>query len=82
MQASLGKVGMTRAEETIYVLNHPGTMYLLDLTDDGFEMVNQLVVERKATHSYLARPVVCDQRLCRRCHEALDVPMTARYIEK
>lgn len=72
-EETLGKVGITFAEGKIYALNHQGTMYLLDLTDDGFEIVSQFVVERKGANNYLAHPVVCGRRLYIRCHEELHV---------
>ncbi len=70
---TLGKVGITCAEGMIYALNHQGTMYLLDLTDDGFEIVSQFVIERKGANNYLAHPVVCGRRLYIRSHDDLHV---------
>jgi outer membrane protein assembly factor BamB len=68
---TLGKVGITYADGRIYALNHRGTMYLLKITADGFEIASQFDLKRKPTNSYLAHPVVCGGRLYIRCDEDL-----------
>ena len=73
LDESLGKVGMTCAEGKIYLLNHRGTLSLLDITTDGFELVSQFDLPKKPTNSYLAHPVVCGGRLYIRSHEDLFV---------
>ncbi len=60
---SLGKVGITYADGRIYALNHRGTMFLLDPTSDGFDVVSQFELKRRPTNTYLAHPVVCGGRL-------------------
>jgi len=60
---SLGKVGITYADGRIYALNHRGTMFLLDATRDGFDVISQFDLKRRPTNTYLAHPVVCGGRL-------------------
>lgn len=71
LDKTLGKVGITYADGRIYALNHQGTMYLLDVTDNGFEIASQFELKKKPTNSYLAHPVVCGGRLYIRCDQDL-----------
>ncbi|MHC4439053.1 MAG: outer membrane protein assembly factor BamB family protein [Planctomycetota bacterium] len=64
---TMGKVGITCADGMIYAVNHQGTMYLLAVIPDGFEIVSSFQLEEKPTNSYLAHPVVCGGRLYIRC---------------
>lgn len=73
LDKTLGKVGITCAEGMLYCLNHRGTMSLLEVTADGFEIVSQFQLPRKPPNSYLAHPVVCDGRLYLRCDQDLYV---------
>lgn len=68
---TLGKVGITCADGRIYALNHRGTMFLLAVTADGFDVVSRFELERRPTNSYLAHPVVCGKRLYVRGGETL-----------
>lgn len=70
---TLGKVGMTCAEGRLYLLNHRGTLSLVDIRTDGFEIVSQCDLPKKPVNSYLAHPVVCAGRLYIRSHENLFV---------
>jgi outer membrane protein assembly factor BamB len=70
---SLGKVGMTCAEGKLYLLGHRGTLSLLDITSQGFDIISQFDLPKKPTNSYLAHPVVCAGRLYIRSHENLFV---------
>jgi outer membrane protein assembly factor BamB len=63
LDRSLGKVGITAAEGMIYALNHQGTVSLLAVTPDGFQIVSQFQLQRKPANFYLAHPVVCGGRL-------------------
>ncbi|MFC1635390.1 PQQ-binding-like beta-propeller repeat protein, partial [Planctomycetota bacterium] len=71
LDKTMGKVGITYAEGKIYALNHQGTMYLLNVTDDGFEEASRFEIRKKPTNSYLAHPVVCGGRLYIRCDQDL-----------
>ncbi|MHC4173768.1 MAG: PQQ-binding-like beta-propeller repeat protein [Planctomycetota bacterium] len=71
LDETLGKVGITCAEGMIYALNHQGTMFLLAVTPDGFDMVSRFELKRKPTNSYLAHPVVFGGRLYIRCDQDL-----------
>jgi outer membrane protein assembly factor BamB len=71
LDSTLGKVGITYADGRIYCLNHQGTMSLLAITADGFEIVSQFNLPRKPANSYLAHPVVCGGRLYLRCDQDL-----------
>lgn len=71
LDPSMGKVGITWAEDKIYALNHRGTLYLLAVTPEGFERVSEFALPKKPTNSYLAHPVVCDGTLYLRCNENL-----------
>ena len=73
LDQTLGKVAITCADGMIYALNHRGTMFLLAVTADGFEVVSRFELKRKPTNSYLAHPVVCGGRLYLRCDEDLHV---------
>jgi outer membrane protein assembly factor BamB len=68
---TMGKVGITCADGMIYALNHQGSMYLLAVTSDGFDMVSRFQLKEKPTNSYLAHPVVCGGRLYIRCGQEL-----------
>jgi hypothetical protein len=46
-------------------------MYLLDVTNDGFEEVSRFEIKKKPTNSYLAHPVICGGRLYIRCDQDL-----------
>lgn len=67
LDKSFDKVGITCVDDRIYCLNHRGTMSLLAVTDDGFDIVSQFELPRKSPNSYLAHPVVCGGRLYLRC---------------
>ncbi len=71
LDKTLGKVGITCADGMIYALNHRGTMFLLAITPDGFEIVSQFDLQRKPPNSYLAHPVICGGRLYLRCDQDL-----------
>jgi outer membrane protein assembly factor BamB len=71
LDKTLGKVGITCAEGMIYALNHQGTMFLLDATPDGFDMVSRFELKRKPANSYLAHPIVCGGRVYIRCGQDL-----------
>ena len=73
LDKTLGKVGITSADGMLYCLNHRGTMWLLAVTPNGFDMVGQFELKRKPSNSYLAHPVVCGGRLYLRCDEDLFV---------
>lgn len=60
---TLGKVGITCADGMIYGLNHRGTVYLIEIEDDGFEIVSRFELKRRPPNTYLAHPVVCGGRL-------------------
>jgi outer membrane protein assembly factor BamB len=68
---TMGKVGITYADDMIYALNHQGTMHLLAVTPDGFDMVSRFELKEKPTNSYLAHPVVCGGKLYIRCGKDL-----------
>jgi len=63
MEKSIGKVGITAADGMIYALNHRGMMYLIEVTDDGFEIASQFDLGKMPPNSYLAHPVVCGGRM-------------------
>jgi hypothetical protein len=46
-------------------------MYLLNVTDNGFEEASLFEIKKKPTNSYLAHPVVCGGRLYIRCDQDL-----------
>jgi len=71
LDQTLGKVGITCADGMIYALNHRGTMFLLAITPDGFDIVSRFELKKKPTNSYLAHPVVFDGKLYIRCDEDL-----------
>jgi len=68
---TMGKVGITYADGMIYALNHQGTLYLLAVSTDGFEIVSRFGLEEKPVNSYLAHPVVCGGKLYIRCGQDL-----------
>jgi hypothetical protein len=57
----------------IYCINHQGTMSLLAITPDGFEIVSQFNLGKRPANSYLAHPVVCGGRLYLRSDQDLFV---------
>ena len=73
LDSTLGKVGISSADGMLYCLNHQGTMSLLAVTADGFDIVSQFNLKRKRSNSYLAHPVICGGRLYLRCHHDLFV---------
>jgi outer membrane protein assembly factor BamB len=73
LDKTLGKVGITAAEGMLYCLNHQGTMSLLAVTPEGFDIVSQFDLGKKPANSYLAHPVVCGGRLYLRCDQELFV---------
>jgi outer membrane protein assembly factor BamB len=68
---TLGKVGLTSAEGMIYALGYQGTMSLLKVTEQGFEIVSQFELPRQPPNTYLAHPVICDGRLYLRGDDSL-----------
>lgn len=68
---TMGKTCITVADSMIYALNFQGTMRLMAVTPDGFDLVSRFELERKQVNSYLAHPVVCGGRLYIRCHNDL-----------
>jgi outer membrane protein assembly factor BamB len=71
LDRTLGKVGMSYADGMMYCINHQGTMSLLAVTPEGFDIVSQFNLEKKPANSYLAHPVICGGRLYLRCDEDL-----------
>jgi outer membrane protein assembly factor BamB len=71
LDRTLGKVGISYADGMIYCMNHQGTMSLLAVTPDGFDIVSQFNLEKKPANSYLAHPVICGGRLYLRCDQDL-----------
>ncbi|MBW7991049.1 MAG: PQQ-binding-like beta-propeller repeat protein [Planctomycetes bacterium] len=71
LDRTLGKVGITYADGMIYALNFQGSMHLMAVTHDGFDMVSRFEMKRKPVNSYLAHPVVCGRRLYIRCGQDL-----------
>lgn len=71
LDKSLGKVGITAADGMIYALNHRGTMSLVEVTPEGFEIVSQFELRKRPDNTYLAHPVVCGGRLYLRCDNDL-----------
>ena len=65
--------GVAIAHGMIYVLNHQGTMYLMAVIPDEFEIVSRFELKRKPANSYLAHPVVCGGRMYIRCGQDLYV---------
>ena len=73
LDKTLGKVGISCAEGMLYCINHQGTMSLLAITPDGFDVVSQFNLEKRPANSYLAHPVICGGRLYLRCDQHLYV---------
>jgi len=73
LDRELGKVGISYADGMLYCINHQGMMYLLEVNDDGFDVVSQFNLGRRGANSYLAHPVICGGRLYLRCNEKLFV---------
>ncbi|MBL7189797.1 MAG: PQQ-like beta-propeller repeat protein [Phycisphaerae bacterium] len=67
LDKTFGKVGITFADGMIYALNYQGTMYLLAITPEGFDVISRFELKRKPVNSYLAHPVVCGGRMYIRC---------------
>lgn len=63
LDRTLGKVGLTFAEGMVYALGYQGTMSLLKVLPQGFEIVSQFELPRRPPNTYLAHPVVCGGRL-------------------
>jgi outer membrane protein assembly factor BamB len=70
---TLGKVGITLADGMLYCLNHQGTLSLVAVQPDGFEIVSQFSLGKRRPNTYLAHPVVCDGRLYIRHEEHVSV---------
>lgn len=68
---TLVKACITAADGMLYCLHYRGTMSLLAITPDGFEIVSQFELPRRPPNSYLAHPVVCGGRLYVRCNPDL-----------
>jgi outer membrane protein assembly factor BamB len=73
LDKTLGKVGITYADGMIYAMNHRGTMFLMAITPDGFDVVSRFELKRKPPNSYLAHPVVCGGRMYLRSDQDLYV---------
>ncbi len=73
LDRSLGKVAITCADGMLYALNHQGTLSLLEITPDGFEVVSQFSLGKRPPNTYLAHPVICGGRLYVRAEENLYV---------
>ena len=73
MDKTLGKVGITCADGMLYCLNHQGTMSLLAITPDGFEIVSQFDLGKRPANTYLAHPVICGGRMYLRHEQHLSV---------
>jgi outer membrane protein assembly factor BamB len=73
LDKTLGKVGITCADGMIYCLNHQGTVSLVAITPDGFQIVSQFDLKKLPANSYLAHPVVCGGRLYLRYEQDLYV---------
>jgi outer membrane protein assembly factor BamB len=73
LDKELGKVGISAADGMLYSLNHQGTMSLLAVTPDGFEVASQFELPHKPANSYLAHPVICGGRMYLRCEKDLYV---------
>jgi outer membrane protein assembly factor BamB len=71
LDATLGKLGLTCAEGMLYCLNHRGTMSLLRITPEGFEIASRFDLGKRPDNTYLAHPVVCGGRLYLRCDQYL-----------
>lgn len=70
---TLGKVALACADGMLYCLNHQGTMSLLAVKPEGFQIVSQFQLKRKPANSYLAHPVICGGRMYLRCDQELMV---------
>jgi len=67
LDRTLVKACITAADGMLYCLHYRGTMRLLAITPDGFDIVSQFELPRRPPNSYLAHPVVCGGRLYLRC---------------
>jgi len=70
---TLTKVGITCADGMLYCLNHQGTLSLIEVTAEGFQVVSQFSLGKRPSNTYLAHPVVCGGRLYIRHEEHLSV---------
>ena len=70
---SLGKVSLTFADGMMYSLSNKRTMSLLSISQDGFNIVSQFQIQKRATALLSAHPVVCGGRLYVRHDEHLFV---------
>ena len=80
---TLGKVGITVADGMLYCLNFRGTMSLLDITQDGFEVVSQFEMKRRPPNTYLAHPQSsaagdCISAVSRICSRMTSAPSDSR----
>ncbi len=58
----LGRL-LPRHLQIIYAINHRGTMNLMAVTPDGFDVVSRFELKKKPPNSYLAHPVICGGRM-------------------
>jgi outer membrane protein assembly factor BamB len=63
LDKTLVKVGITYADGMLYCLNHQGTLSLLAVTPEGFDIVSHFSLGRRPENTYLAHPVICGGRL-------------------
>jgi len=71
---TVGKVGITYADGTIYAINHKGRMYLMEVTDDGMEVVSHFDLPgKRKVNIHLAHPVICGGRMYLRFENHLHV---------
>lgn len=63
LDKNLGKVGITCADGMLYCLNHQGTMWLLNVTPEGFQAVSRFDLQKRPANSYISHPVVCGGRM-------------------
>lgn len=63
LDKKLGKVGITCADGMLYCMEHQGTLSLLSIGAEGFDVVSQFLVEKRPACGFLAHPIVCGGRL-------------------
>jgi len=73
LDSTLGKVGITCADGMLYALNHRGTMSLVGIRPDGFDVVSQFELQKRPDNTYISHPVVCGGRLYLRGEQHLFV---------
>lgn len=79
LDKTLGKVGITCADGMIYAISHRGTLSLLAITPQGFDIASQVDLGKRPENTYLAHPVVCGGRLyVRRDHDLLVFDIRAK----